>query len=61
MPSIHTVGHAEGEIEFELREYLAAEEMFFYQRQLLKWLVSVDISELKIKFEVAQVEKGAGE
>ena len=29
LPSVHTVRHAEGEVEFELGEDLSAEEMLF--------------------------------
>ena len=61
LPGVHAVWHAEGEIEFELRQNLSTEEMLFDQCQLLEWLVSVDVGELEIKLEVAQLEECAGE
>lgn len=61
LPSVYTIWHAEGEVEFELRENLSAEEMLFDQSQLLKWLIAVDIGELQIQFQISQLEESAWE
>ena len=46
LPLVCGFRNAEGEVEFELRQDLSAEEMLFDQSQLLQWLVSVYIREL---------------
>ena len=61
LPSIDTVRHAEWEVEFELGEYLTAEEMLFDKSQLLKWLIAVNIGELQVQFKISQLEESAGE
>ena len=61
LPSINAVRHAEWEVEFELGEYLTAEEMLFDKSQLLKWLIAVNIGELQVQFKISQLEESAGE
>ena len=46
LPLVCGFRNAEGEVEFELRQDLSAEEMLFDQSQLLQWLVSVYVREL---------------
>lgn len=57
LPLVCGFWNAEGEVEFELRQDLSAEEMLLDQSQLLQRLVSVYIRELQIQFQVAQLEE----
>ena len=59
LPLVCGFRNAEGEVEFELRQDLSAEEMLFDQSQLLQWLVSIHIRKLQIQLQVAQHEEGA--
>ena len=53
LPLVCGVGNAEGEVEFELRQDLSAEEMLFDQSQLLQRLVSIHIRKLQIQLQVS--------
>lgn len=57
LPLVCGFWHAEGEVEFELRQDLSAEEMLLDQSQLLQGLVSVYIRKLQVQFQVAQLEE----
>ena len=57
LPLVRGLRNAEGEVEFELRQDLPAEEMLFDQSQLLQWLVPVYIRELEVQLQVAQLEE----
>ena len=57
LPLVCGFWNAEGEVEFELRQDLSAEEMLLDQSQLLQGLVSVYIRELQVQFQVVQLEE----
>ena len=46
LPVVGRVRHAEGEVEFELRQDLSAEEVLLNQRQLLQRLVLIHVGKL---------------
>ena len=52
LPLVCGSRNAEGEVEFELRQDLSAEEMLFDQGQLLQRLVSVYIRKLQVQLQV---------
>ena len=52
LPLVCRFRNAEGEVEFELRQDLSAEEMLFDQSQLLQRLVAVYIRKLQVQLQV---------
>lgn len=61
LPLVRAVWHAERETELKLRQHSPAEEVLLDEDEAREWLVSVNVAELEVELQIAQLEEGTRE